>query len=1428
MQYLLVVATPISIRLLALHFRGNSVHNQVFCYDTGLHCQTEGAGINKIAGTNDGRIFLVGDSELVHEVVYSSRQEYDSSWTGLVGLSSRCFLEPKQCSAPSSWFRFIPIMGTWNKTVNSELIDVAIDNHRHLLYTLSTTGIICAYNLGQKGGDIWRFAEVKSLGELCNQWARSYSDQSTKRFGGNPDDVSAVWPLLQIHVLSPSESRHIHLVVVSESGVRLYFSTANNFSDNAEFGKALELRFIRFPPRPDGRSSGNEIANIDNDKVYHSSCVAGGVTVAAFARQDQGGIDDAVAMAFDHRVPMEQRKGFDESYNMVPVSEHGGEKVHSLEAEPVEPSLLRDVVYLPSGAIALPNGETAPEAVSPAEWDRGVSNSGFKPGLLGSLASVFVNKARVGEKRPRESNVPADVTGPRLGHEYESPIKGIPDGLQHYFERVMRRRMWAGFDEVPSHIRSNLNGSYGGGGSLHVLTNLDTQHENGLRQSFVCLTQDGLRRLKYVCPLEQLFEILEDNSKRGVVGQQIQHKELDVISSRVRDIDRAQNNELQRFLEMFGPQETCAMLIAIGSAAITESGKDHRQMATDALKSNRVVYDSMLEGLSLYMCRLLRSFWTCSIFISRRKAEQGPQYSSLDVECRFTEQEMISERNKLKKLREFMDYFYGDISLMEKSQRAGQNAEDHGRRFVVCLYALLDRACQALAVMRVISKHCRHLPRYLLMLEHKSLLTALDMTYEGIVCKSEGLVLIRFLLGRLTEGLRGAADESNQSADDMDIDGTDRDHKSFFFTDLQQTLQQEAPYYFTQEDFEMWQAFISFDLARRSAVTTSTSDQTSKLRESLSHAKKACKQWSLQRCLSQIHELCLGYAELGYYDGVISLCCTAAKEAAGGRTDSFSYNDLKEVQRLDTTQLYSKVQNRQNLSHKKAAQTFGGLSDVSLEAANAYYDGDGTQLNSSQKLLQFRLECYAILITLIEKTIEDPSPTLVEQVRTHQRFQQSAANDRLGEQENDGMLCFDFLIKQVLQFHDFLLHERIYERLLDTGFSSILVRCDGKYLEDFLKRNPESGELLVEYYKVQERYVDAAYLQRARADESSLDSKEDQRVSLTERIRRLDSAISFAFKSSTLSSGSIDRNKLDEWKRARRMAGIQYEILTEVEKRRASIPNAEYVIHQLDSQLLHINTLYHDFAWELKLHGPCLAILDFSNSPHSQEWRTTVEKVWVRGVIREIYDNSSSGEIIANLTKTIGDLGRRFWSHMAEQAVRNHLTDRLTNSSEGSIVPLLRLTDEIEMVCFKRIKFDVTNAGYHYHPGWFCVDTLDRVAVPWSLRYEVYSAIIGKKTGNEELHFIEAISSLVDAWVSNCHNATTERDKIRELHEFCNRLIKDISRSFLPRVQSRFSQNTETVQNTQSHFNQDFETLQNTLQSIHTSLQDFQMFARNI
>ncbi|XP_071835712.1 nuclear pore complex protein Nup155-like [Apostichopus japonicus] len=234
-RFLLCLATPVEIILLGVSF--TRPHEDVDINDFGgseMHLlpdplfsiPSDNVNVLSIKAANNGRIFMAAKDGCLYELVYQARDGWFSRKCRKVNHSSRSlsFLVP-------SFLTF---------STEDPIVQMDVDDTRHIIYTRSEKGTLEVYDLGPDGQSMSRAAYLTkpSILHQAIQTARTI-------------DRTNFHEIVHIAAIKSNESRYIHLVAITHSGVRLYFST--NHFDNFTYKSAhrpstLALVHVRLPP----------------------------------------------------------------------------------------------------------------------------------------------------------------------------------------------------------------------------------------------------------------------------------------------------------------------------------------------------------------------------------------------------------------------------------------------------------------------------------------------------------------------------------------------------------------------------------------------------------------------------------------------------------------------------------------------------------------------------------------------------------------------------------------------------------------------------------------------------------------------------------------------------------------------------------------------------------------------------------------------------------------------------------------------------------------------------------------------------------------------------------------------------------------------------------------------------------------------------
>ncbi|KAL4425159.1 hypothetical protein ABPG77_008264 [Micractinium sp. CCAP 211/92] len=176
-----------------------------------------------VSSTADGRIFLGGADGHLYELQYSS----GSSWR-----SKRC---QKVCHTGGLRQLLPSFLPSFLFGSPSALVDICIDDQRHILYTRSQASVLQVFDLGSDGSAAP--AKVAESSEFLHDSSRALGGRDVFGRGGGDRKGAAV---VYMAPIPPSQSHRLHLLTVTADGRRVYWAAASSRYGNDPAG-----------PRPD-------------------------------------------------------------------------------------------------------------------------------------------------------------------------------------------------------------------------------------------------------------------------------------------------------------------------------------------------------------------------------------------------------------------------------------------------------------------------------------------------------------------------------------------------------------------------------------------------------------------------------------------------------------------------------------------------------------------------------------------------------------------------------------------------------------------------------------------------------------------------------------------------------------------------------------------------------------------------------------------------------------------------------------------------------------------------------------------------------------------------------------------------------------------------------------------------------------------------
>jgi nuclear pore complex protein Nup155 len=241
-KYLLVLATPVEVVLVAVTISNIGGHEELNLLPTNYSISSDCVNMLKIAGTKNGRIFMCGQDGNLYELTY----EADEGW-----LRKKC----RKLNHSQSFIGLL-VPSFLKFSTESPIIDIAIDDERNTLYTLSENSTIEVYHLDNIFGTTMKTISYSSLAK------------DLKR------DIAP--KIIAIAPITEKESKNLHLTAISSKGERFFF--------NISF-KRLNLRIVR--------STSSELPNV------HECFYNKGVFIMADTKGDDS--DNLIFITYEKR-----------------------------------------------------------------------------------------------------------------------------------------------------------------------------------------------------------------------------------------------------------------------------------------------------------------------------------------------------------------------------------------------------------------------------------------------------------------------------------------------------------------------------------------------------------------------------------------------------------------------------------------------------------------------------------------------------------------------------------------------------------------------------------------------------------------------------------------------------------------------------------------------------------------------------------------------------------------------------------------------------------------------------------------------------------------------------------------------------------------------------------------------------------------------
>ncbi|KAF7560927.1 hypothetical protein G7046_g3212 [Stylonectria norvegica] len=238
---ILVVATSAEIILLGVSATDTPAGTkEVSLYQTKMVLPLRGNDVRVITGSASGRIFFGGSTDIdINELYYQSEEKWFSNRCGKINHTN------------PGWSSVVTLQsGFWSHKTPEHLVDIVIDDTRNLVYTLSSRSTIRTYHMEapdrlNKVIEKEKMHCLRDIAHMINQ-SRLLNDRTT---------------IVAISPISKQEASKLHLMALTNTGCRLFFSATNASSylygsQSNLAPQSMQVQFIKFPPGQGARRPG--------------------------------------------------------------------------------------------------------------------------------------------------------------------------------------------------------------------------------------------------------------------------------------------------------------------------------------------------------------------------------------------------------------------------------------------------------------------------------------------------------------------------------------------------------------------------------------------------------------------------------------------------------------------------------------------------------------------------------------------------------------------------------------------------------------------------------------------------------------------------------------------------------------------------------------------------------------------------------------------------------------------------------------------------------------------------------------------------------------------------------------------------------------------------------------------------------------------
>ncbi|KAI9021747.1 Nup133 N terminal like-domain-containing protein [Phycomyces nitens] len=259
LTHIIVMATPLQIILLGVTAASaNPVNkgykgNRIQMHSLNVNASANDLCFSEIKGTDDERILLLATDGHLYEMEYHSTGHFSLQGSRLV------------CLTKNMMYKYLPT--TFDTASKGIIQSFIVCNQRKIIYALTSNNGIEVLSTSKRGEIVKRLTQTGNI----DQAASRICYQSAIAF--YPEDFQ----LVSIHLISKEESERVHILGVSSTGTRIYFSHLSDMRFGIPLGdneqpKTIKLAHVILPPNHESQT---KFFMIQQDQFDHSKTVLG-------------------------------------------------------------------------------------------------------------------------------------------------------------------------------------------------------------------------------------------------------------------------------------------------------------------------------------------------------------------------------------------------------------------------------------------------------------------------------------------------------------------------------------------------------------------------------------------------------------------------------------------------------------------------------------------------------------------------------------------------------------------------------------------------------------------------------------------------------------------------------------------------------------------------------------------------------------------------------------------------------------------------------------------------------------------------------------------------------------------------------------------------------------------------------------------------